>query len=82
MAYWLLTSPSHIDFHVEAGLTATLLEAPNLLQGNLTIPADHITACRIDKTPYVGNAAGNTANYLNLTGAPTVAPRYDYGYVF
>ena len=53
-----------------------------MLQGYLTIPADHISTCQTDKTLYVGNAAGNTVNYLDLTGAPTVAPEYDYGYVF
>lgn len=71
----------HIEWHVEAGLTATLLEAPNMLQGNLQIPADHLKVCQQANTPTVGNAAGNTKNYLNLTGAPTVAPEYDYGYV-
>lgn len=68
----------HIEFHVEAGLTATLLEAPDHLQGVLEVPADHYAVCRLDGTPTVGNAAGNT-NFLNLTGQPTVAPRYDPG---
>lgn len=31
---------SHIEWHVEAGLTAILIEAPDRLQGNLQIPAD------------------------------------------
>lgn len=52
-----------------------------MLQGNLAIPADHIKVCQQANTPTVGNAAGNTQNYLDLTGAPTVAPEYDYGYV-
>lgn len=71
---------SHIDFHVEAGLTATLIEAPDQLQGNLEIPSDMLKICQQTKIPTVGNAAGNTKNWLNLTGAPTVAPEYDYGY--
>lgn len=67
---------------MEAGLTATLLEAPDHLQGQLTIPADHLTVCQHDNIPTVGNAAGNSVNWLNLTGQPTVAPEYDDGYVF
>jgi hypothetical protein len=77
----LMNTYSHIEWHVEAGLTATLFEAPNLLQGNLTIPADHLAVCKTDGTPTVGNAAGNDKNWFNLQGAPTSAPRYDYGYV-
>jgi len=69
----------HIEWHVEAGLIATIIEAPNLLQGRLTIPADHIAACKSGGIPTVGNAAGNDADWLNLTGAPMVPPEYDYG---
>jgi len=67
---------------VEAGLTATLLEAPDHLQGQLTIPPDHLRVCQLDNIATVGNAAGNSVNWLNLTGQPTVAPEYDDGYVF
>jgi iron transport multicopper oxidase len=74
-------STSHIEFHVEAGLTGTILEAPDHLQGNLQIPEDHLRVCYQMNDQTVGNAAGNTQNWLDLTGAPTVAPRYDYGYV-
>ncbi|KUJ21486.1 multicopper oxidase [Mollisia scopiformis] len=69
----------HIEWHVEAGLQATLFEAPDHLQGALTIPADHLKVCKTDNTPTVGNAAGNSKNWLDLAGAPVVAPRYDYG---
>jgi len=69
----------HIDFHVESGLTATLFEAPDHLQGALTIPADHLYVCKLTGTPTVGNAAGNSHNFLNLTGQPTTAAQYDYG---
>ncbi|KAE9369327.1 multicopper oxidase [Stipitochalara longipes BDJ] len=71
----------HIDFHVEAGLTATLFEAPNLLQGKLNIPSDHLKACQLDNTPTVGNAAGNKNNFLDLTGQPTKPPEVDSGSV-
>jgi iron transport multicopper oxidase len=79
MIHDLMICSSHIEFHVEAGLTATLIEAPKQLQG-LSIPADHLAACKIDGTPTVGNAAGNSKNFLDLAGQPTAAPRYDIGY--
>jgi len=69
----------HIEWHVEAGLTATLLEAPNMLQGHLEIPNDHLAVCKAAGTPTVGNAAGNDQNWLDLQGEPTAPPQYDYG---
>jgi hypothetical protein len=46
----LLIGHSHIEWHVEAGLTATLLEAPDHLQGSLTIPASHLKVSHQDGT--------------------------------
>ncbi|KAK1530533.1 multicopper oxidase [Colletotrichum costaricense] len=57
----------HIEWHVEMGLTATIIEAPERLR-NLTIPDDHKAACRAQGIPTAGNAAGNTANVLDQTG--------------
>ena len=70
---------SHIEWHVEAGLTATLLEAPDHLPGHLTVPNDHLAACRAAGTLTVGNAAGNDVHWLDLAGEATAPPRYDYG---
>ncbi|KAK5634915.1 hypothetical protein RRF57_010627 [Xylaria bambusicola] len=61
----------HIEWHVEAGLTATLIVAPDIMQKTISIPRDHIDACRRQNIPTVGNAAGNSQDFLNLTGAPT-----------
>jgi iron transport multicopper oxidase len=63
----------HIEWHVEMGLTATIIEAPDRLRG-LTFPADHLNACDIMGIPYQGNAAGNTQNYTDPTGFVTVPP--------
>lgn len=70
---------SHIDFHVEAGLTATIIESPNLLQETLTIPADHLAVCHQDGQATIGNAAGNSKNYMDMDGQPLVPARYDCG---
>ncbi|KAI8632680.1 multicopper oxidase [Xylariaceae sp. FL1651] len=61
----------HIEWHVEAGLTATIIVAPDILQQTIKIPQDHLDACKRQNIPTKGNAAGNYQNFLNLTGAPT-----------
>ncbi|KAK1749961.1 putative iron transport multicopper oxidase FET3 [Echria macrotheca] len=63
----------HIEWHVEMGLTATLIEAPNKLRG-MSFPSDHIAACEAGGTPYSGNAAGNTVNFTDTSGYATVPP--------
>ncbi|KAF3760530.1 hypothetical protein M406DRAFT_268538 [Cryphonectria parasitica EP155] len=63
----------HIEWHVEMGLTATIVEGPEQLRG-LQIPEDHIEACKAQGAPYEGNAAGNTANYTDTAGMLFVNP--------
>ncbi|KAI2463575.1 multicopper oxidase [Annulohypoxylon bovei var. microspora] len=60
----------HIEWHVASGLIATFVEAPLDLQKNLTIPQNHLDACAAQSIPTAGNAAGNTVNFLDLTGQP------------
>lgn len=57
----------HIEYHVTAGFQATMIEAPDHL-GNITIPKDHIQACKNYGMSYQGNAAANTNNSLDLDG--------------
>jgi iron transport multicopper oxidase len=58
----------HIEWHVTSGLLATFIEAPLELQKSLTIPKDHFDVCAKGNVPIAGNAAGNTANLLDLSG--------------
>ncbi|PYH85198.1 hypothetical protein BO82DRAFT_328672 [Aspergillus uvarum CBS 121591] len=58
----------HIDWHLMQGLAMTFVEAPLLIQEKLTIPQDHYAACNASGIPYVGNAAANTEDYLDLKG--------------
>jgi iron transport multicopper oxidase len=58
----------HIEWHTAVGLIATLIEAPLDLQSALTVPEDHFQACKAQGIPTAGNAAGNTANLLDLSG--------------
>jgi len=64
----------HIEWHVDQGLIATMVEAPLEIQKTLTIPQNHIDTCQAAGVPYAGNAAANTKNFLDLSGA-NVAPK-------
>ena len=65
-----------MDASTEMGLTATIIEAPELLRGK-TFPADHLNNCKLMKIPTEGNAAGNTVNHTDTTGFITVPdPNY------
>ena len=64
----------HIEWHVAAGLSATMVEAPLELQKQQSIPAAQLQTCKSEGIPTLGNAAANTQNPLNLTGANTAPP--------
>ncbi len=59
----------HIEWHVNSGLIATMVEAPLEMQKTLSVPEDHWQVCRDSNTPTTGNAAANTKDLLDLTGA-------------
>ncbi|QDS76429.1 hypothetical protein FKW77_004286 [Venturia effusa] len=67
----------HIEWHVQAGLTATLIEAPD--QIDFEAPQDHLDACKAQGIPTSGNAAGNEDDIFDLTGANTDIPQVDNG---
>lgn len=48
-----------------------MIEAPEAFQESLTIPADHLAACAASGIPTAGNAAGNTDDLFDLSGART-----------
>lgn len=69
---WLLHC--HMEWHVEAGLTATIIEAPlELQQQQKYIPEAMANICKAQGIPTVGNAAGNSKNFLDLTGENVAA---------
>ena len=65
-----------------SGFLATIIEAPEVLvASNMTIPQDHLAACKAYPMGTAGNAAANTNSPLNLTGSNTAVSTNDYGYV-
>ncbi|KAG0370212.1 Cupredoxin [Gamsiella multidivaricata] len=57
----------HIEWHLQAGLATTFIEAPEIMSSILKIDPSHFEQCKALGIPYSGNAAGNEG--LDLTGA-------------
>ncbi|KAJ5241234.1 Multicopper oxidase abr1 [Penicillium citrinum] len=76
---WLLHC--HIEWHVEAGLTATLIEAPETFpQSQHAPPKSHYDVCAAYPDPSNGNAAGKHG--LDLSGANTEVHAGDHGAMY
>ncbi|KAJ5851338.1 uncharacterized protein N7529_010723 [Penicillium soppii] len=76
---WLLHC--HIEWHVEAGLMATIIEAPETFPQTLKAPPNsHYKACAAYPSPSSGNAAGNDG--LDMTGANTKVEPGSHGALY
>ncbi|KAE9372825.1 multicopper oxidase, partial [Stipitochalara longipes BDJ] len=75
---WLLHC--HTEFHVEAGMTATFIEAPDVMVARQPyIPNSHKTTCDAQGIPRTGNAGGDSTNWLDLSNANTEPSPTYYG---
>ncbi|ROV92341.1 hypothetical protein VSDG_07295 [Cytospora chrysosperma] len=70
----------HIEWHMDSGLAATMIEAPSVLQEQTVIPQDFMDLCAADGTATAGNAAGNTDDYLDLSGQNRMVPWLPSGF--
>jgi iron transport multicopper oxidase len=48
----------HIDLHLVGGMAATMIEAPEIAQGILSVPAAGIANCKAGNYAYSGNCNG------------------------
>ena len=64
----------HMEWHVDAGLTATIIEAPLLLQAQQQISPEMMQICKDIGTGTAGNAAANVDDPYDLDSAVTVCP--------
>ncbi len=69
---WLLHC--HMDWHVEAGLTIVMVEAPEKIQEQKQTITQMTDLCRDQGVPTEGNAVGNSKNWLDLSGEVTTPP--------
>ncbi|RVX74447.1 hypothetical protein B0A52_01573 [Exophiala mesophila] len=70
----------HIEWHVQQGLLMTFVEDPRSLSQNLVVPQGHFDMCKDAKLPSIGNAAGNSKDWLDLSGEPAPPPRLPAGF--
>ncbi|KAF9959127.1 hypothetical protein BGZ72_010256 [Mortierella alpina] len=56
----------HVEWHLEAGMAATVIEAPEVLSSVLKVDRKYLEQCAALGIPFEGNAAGNQG--LNMTG--------------
>ncbi|KAJ5647213.1 Multicopper oxidasetype 2 [Penicillium lividum] len=76
---WLLHC--HVEWHVSAGLMATIIEAPETFpQSENPPPQSHYNVCAAYPNPISGNAAGK--NGLDLSGANTNVPTEEHGALY
>ncbi|KAJ5573745.1 Multicopper oxidase abr1 [Penicillium hispanicum] len=76
---WLLHC--HIEWHVESGLIATIIEAPETFPQSVRAPPNsHYQACAAYPADNSGNAAGKQG--LDLAGANTQVPTEDHGAMY
>jgi iron transport multicopper oxidase len=76
---WLLHC--HIEWHVEAGLVATIIEAPETFpESQHAPPQSHYDSCAAYPDPFNGNAAGKKG--LDLSGANTEVETDTYGAMY
>lgn len=60
----------HIEWHVDSGLVATMIEAPTEFRKSKAeqpIPNSHLQACHASNMLSEGNAGGNTDDFLDLS---------------
>ncbi|KAJ5146391.1 Multicopper oxidase type 2 [Penicillium bovifimosum] len=76
---WMLHC--HVEWHVEAGLMATIIEAPETFADTLKAPPkSHYDACASFPQPVSGNAAGKQG--LDLTGLDTQVTPGSHGALY
>ncbi|PQE26747.1 Iron transport multicopper oxidase FET3 protein [Rutstroemia sp. NJR-2017a BVV2] len=69
----------HIDWHLSQGLASVFIEASDLIQEKITVPANHYAACAAAGVATEDNAAGNTEDYTNLSGQNVQPAWIPYG---
>ncbi|CAR25414.1 ferroxidase FET5 [Lachancea thermotolerans CBS 6340] len=60
----------HVDWHLEQGLAAVFIEAPDVLRQVEQLNDNFKQVCYNANIPTVGNAAGNTDDWFDLAGLP------------
>ena len=60
----------HVDWHLEQGLAAVFVESPLILQERETLSQNYKDVCSAAGMVNVGNAAGKSEDWLDMSGLP------------
>ncbi|EON62976.1 hypothetical protein W97_02202 [Coniosporium apollinis CBS 100218] len=71
----------HMEWHVEAGMTVTIIEDPSRLQKEQWIPDNHLESCKALNIPVAGNCAGNVENLSDNSQCNNAFPTVHNGRV-
>ena len=71
----------HMEWHIDAGLTATFIEAPMHLQAQ-TFPPAMARICEAQNISIAGNAAGNVDDPYDLDGQITLCSQAQVGALY
>ncbi|KAJ3308431.1 ferroxidase fet3 [Boothiomyces sp. JEL0838] len=68
----------HIEWHLQAGLAAIFVEAPDLIQKNIKVPQGVLDQCKNRNILTSGNAAGfsDLSTFAGIPAAPSLYPTY------
>ncbi|KAF2436801.1 hypothetical protein EJ08DRAFT_623128 [Tothia fuscella] len=69
----------HMEFHVEGGMMATIIESPATLQKTVRISNAQLDICRDQGIPTEGNCSGDTLNVLDTSKCNKDPPEEDWG---
>ncbi|KAK3062815.1 hypothetical protein LTS18_003301 [Coniosporium uncinatum] len=62
----------HMEWHVETGMLATIIESPDKLQASgIKIPQQHLDICHQQNIKTEGNCGGNTEDHFDLSKCHT-----------
>ena len=67
---WLMHC--HMEWHVDAGLTATFISAPETVRATQSLNPQMVEICKAGGIAVAGNAAANVEDYHDLHGQVTV----------
>ena len=70
----------HIDWHLSQGLGMLMIEAPTQMQERMSIPQQHFDVCQSAGVQSTGNAAGNSQDFLDLSGQNKQQPFLPNGF--
>ncbi|OBA23783.1 hypothetical protein METBIDRAFT_37244 [Metschnikowia bicuspidata var. bicuspidata NRRL YB-4993] len=70
----------HIEWHLDQGLAVAFIEAPTELQEKEEFTENWKAVCDNSNVPYDGNAAANSVDFMDLTGANVQAADLPAGF--